>query len=312
MIPTQTLESFPVFGSNATKVEPGDAKKAAGWQQADVVPAEWMNWEWYKASKGITELNAGVSSIEAEINYLLTQKSITPAQGNSTQLLEALNKIKAEAILAAHPVGSLYWTASTENPATTFGGGTWTQIKDKFILAAGDTYSNGATGGFATVTLTTTQIPSHNHSGTTEANNRGHVHEFKPTGIIGSSPDATDFQTSGMSAHTTGWVEVRPATYDTLVQSDGSTFVQAFTSENRDYMSTAAAQKKSQKLTINIEHEHAAYFTGNTNDTKGESQNHTHNYTTNSAYGNPDDSGKALAHENMPPYIVKYCWQRTA
>ena len=67
MIPTQTLETFPIFGSNATKVEPGDAKKAAGWQQADVVPAEWMNWEWYKASRGITDLNAGVTSIEAEI-----------------------------------------------------------------------------------------------------------------------------------------------------------------------------------------------------------------------------------------------------
>ena len=93
MIPTQTLESFPVFGSNATRVEPGDAKKAAGWQQADVVPAEWMNWEWYKASKGITELNAGVSSIEKEINAVLTDMGITPAEATEDQLRQALAKM---------------------------------------------------------------------------------------------------------------------------------------------------------------------------------------------------------------------------
>ncbi len=34
------------------------------------------------------------------------------------------------------------------NPGTLFGG-TWTQIKDRFILAAGDVYHNGDTGGSA-------------------------------------------------------------------------------------------------------------------------------------------------------------------
>ena len=35
------------------------------------------------------------------------------------------------------------------NPSVLFGG-TWEQIKDKFILASGSTYANGATGGAAT------------------------------------------------------------------------------------------------------------------------------------------------------------------
>ena len=45
-----------------------------------------------------------------------------------------------------------------------FFGGTWEQIKDKFLLSAGDTYSAGETGGEATHTLTIDEIPPHFHS----------------------------------------------------------------------------------------------------------------------------------------------------
>lgn len=43
------------------------------------------------------------------------------------------------------------------------GGGGWTQIKDKFILAAGDTYKKGQTGGEASHTLTVGEMPNHTH-----------------------------------------------------------------------------------------------------------------------------------------------------
>ena len=39
-------------------------------------------------------------------------------------------------------------------------------LRDRFVVGAGSTYAVGATGGNASVTLTTTQIPSHNHNGT--------------------------------------------------------------------------------------------------------------------------------------------------
>lgn len=61
-----------------------------------------------------------------------------------------------------YPVGSLYFTTNTINPRVLFGG-TWEQVKDRFILACGDTYSNGATGGEAEHTLILDEIPSHNH-----------------------------------------------------------------------------------------------------------------------------------------------------
>lgn len=61
-----------------------------------------------------------------------------------------------------YPVGSIYMSVNSTNPSNYFGG-TWEQIKDRFLLACGSTYSNGSTGGEATHTLTVNEIPSHNH-----------------------------------------------------------------------------------------------------------------------------------------------------
>lgn len=61
-----------------------------------------------------------------------------------------------------YPVGSIYMSVNATNPQTLFGG-TWERIKDKFLLSAGDTYSAGSNGGAATVTLQTSEIPSHTH-----------------------------------------------------------------------------------------------------------------------------------------------------
>ena len=61
-----------------------------------------------------------------------------------------------------YPVGSIYASFNGTNPSTLFGG-VWEQIKDRFILAAGDSYTAGSLGGTSSVTLTVDQIPSHDH-----------------------------------------------------------------------------------------------------------------------------------------------------
>lgn len=61
-----------------------------------------------------------------------------------------------------YPVGSIYMSVSNTSPAT-FLGGTWEQIQNRFLLAAGTSYSAGSTGGSATVTLAESQIPAHKH-----------------------------------------------------------------------------------------------------------------------------------------------------
>ena len=62
----------------------------------------------------------------------------------------------------AYPVGAIYMSVNSTNPKTLFGG-TWVQIKDRFLLAAGTIYKAGATGGEATHTLTVDEIPNHQH-----------------------------------------------------------------------------------------------------------------------------------------------------
>ena len=64
---------------------------------------------------------------------------------------------------AIYPIGSFYFTASNVNPSTLFGG-SWEQIKDKFILSCGDKYSNGSTGGEENHTLNIDEMPNHNHT----------------------------------------------------------------------------------------------------------------------------------------------------
>jgi len=65
---------------------------------------------------------------------------------------------------AVYPVGSIYMSVNSTDPGTLFSGTTWEQLKDRFLLGAGDTYTAGTTGGEATHTLTLQEIPSHNHS----------------------------------------------------------------------------------------------------------------------------------------------------
>src|SRR5574344_466117 len=83
--------------------------------------------------------------------------------------------IMADILLAAHPVGSYYWSKSSTSPHDLFGG-TWEQVKDKFIYAAG-TKGVGSTGGAETVTLTVAQMPYHSHSITIETI-AGHTHSI--------------------------------------------------------------------------------------------------------------------------------------
>jgi hypothetical protein len=63
--------------------------------------------------------------------------------------LNANGEIEANRILnAVYPIGSIYMSVNSVSPATLFGG-TWERIQDRFLLAAGNTYAAGTTGGEA-------------------------------------------------------------------------------------------------------------------------------------------------------------------
>lgn len=60
-------------------------------------------------------------------------------------------------------VGDIYITTNSTSPASIFGG-TWEQIKGRFLLGASTSYKAGKTGGAATHTLTESEMPSHYHN----------------------------------------------------------------------------------------------------------------------------------------------------
>lgn len=80
--------------------------------------------------------------------------------------------IKRDQLFAVfYPVGAIYMSVDSTNPGTLFGG-TWERITGRFLLAATDGGSSGAsqaagrTGGEATHTLTAAEsgIPAHSHT----------------------------------------------------------------------------------------------------------------------------------------------------
>ena len=68
---------------------------------------------------------------------------------------------------AAIPTGWLLCDGTSGTP----------NLRDRFVVGAGFTYAVGATGGAATVTLTTAQVPSHTHEFSATTDTQGaHTH----------------------------------------------------------------------------------------------------------------------------------------
>ena len=65
----------------------------------------------------------------------------------------------SDILQSVYPVGAVYISIDSISPASLFGG-TWEQIEDTFLLAAGSAYIAGSTGGEAAVTLSNAQVPN--------------------------------------------------------------------------------------------------------------------------------------------------------
>lgn len=208
---------------------------------------------------------------------------------------------EADILNIVYPVGSIYWTSKAPdnggNPNVLFGG-TWVQIKDRFVLAAGDTYGNGSTGGSATVSLTESNLPAHTHT-------MNHRHSGSVSGSVGltDTNHTHDFSgtTGGMTAHVNHSHTIPVYHYDYNQATDG------VAGRGATYWGECAASS------TNIEHGHE--FSGTTGGMKA-NVSHSHSWsggvTIDTIIADTGSVGSGTAHENMPPYIVKYCWERTA
>lgn len=85
-----------------------------------------------------------------QLTALNGEGSIPIVSNNETKKISVVDLI--------YPVGAIYMSVNNTNPTSLFGG-TWVQIKDTFLLSAGDTYTAGNTGGESTHTLTANELP---------------------------------------------------------------------------------------------------------------------------------------------------------
>lgn len=92
------------------------------------------------------------TTIQQKVKKSLSASSTRTSGGGAGMSLQSV-----------YPVGAVYISTSDTNPETLFGFGTWERIKDRFLLAAGDAYAAGATGGEATHQLTIAEMPYHQH-----------------------------------------------------------------------------------------------------------------------------------------------------
>lgn len=129
-----------------------------------------INGEWVtvqiRGDKGDTGAIATVVQTTGDsTDNVMSQKAIT----------EEVNRLKSVLLNELHPVGSIYTSINSTSPAELFGG-TWEQIQDVFIYAAGSKLA-GATGGEENHVLSVAEMPSHNHTGTTSTNG-DHSHKW--------------------------------------------------------------------------------------------------------------------------------------
>jgi microcystin-dependent protein len=99
------------------------------------------------------------------------------------------------------------------------------------LLGASGTHALGSTGGAETVTLTTGQMPSHNHGGATGVESNTHKHEgFEgggQKGELGSVTGGTVFEIYGpggqnFTAHVANWLtKANNATHTHSISSQG-------------------------------------------------------------------------------------------
>ena len=156
-IPTDsTLTGKAVFTDSYVSVE-----------RAGTLPTVAVTMDFYKDGKGIAMGKVAETTDLLDVAWnqrvrknLTVDGTLTISGNLSVENLTVSGKTLLNLI---YPVGSIYMSVNSTSPATLFGG-TWAQLKDRFLLGVGDTYAAGSTGGAATHTLSLDEIPSHNHS----------------------------------------------------------------------------------------------------------------------------------------------------
>ena len=223
------------------------------------------------------EFDAWFRATDEKLNYLYSQ------------LQDTASKL--------YPIGSVYISFNSADPSTLFGG-TWTRLKDTFLLVNGDTYAPNTTGGSDTKTISVNNLPAHNHS-VNASGNHNHTATTSTAGNHTHTRGSMNITGSFAADNTQIGTEIRGSARP----PDG-----AFTGKQLgNYDLTSSDEGNGGRLEFN-----ASRSWSGTTSTNG---NHTHTLTT-TTNGNhthtTNNTGGGLPLNIMPPYTTVYAWRRTA
>ena len=206
---TNTLSQINIAGSSTSvnlnvtgdltvggQLKDGDGNFGTAGQvlRSDGTDTEWVNTGSLAAGAAA---EVGVSAASANANHFITM--VDTASGNEN--------IRVDTDLTYNPVtntlnvpnisgnGSglsgieafvtgmiILWYGNTGNIPTGFvlcdGNNNTPDLRDRFVVGAGSAYSPNNTGGSSSVTLSESQLPSHNHSASSSVSDPGHAHSY--------------------------------------------------------------------------------------------------------------------------------------
>lgn len=183
-----------------------------------------------------------------------------------------------------------FWASNDPTSPASFIGGTWERIEGEFIMGASSAYPVGTTGGSATHTQTTAEMPSHSHSGS--------------TGSAGSHSHSASTDSAGWHSHsgTTNSAGSHSHNVNAEYKSggdDGESY------RIRDYGASWANYKFTTSSDGSHTHSFSTNGTGSHSHTVsiGDAGAHSHTVSIGS-------TGSGQAMDILNPYYALYIWVR--
>lgn len=245
-----------------------------------------------------TELTAVASAISSKADINSPAFTGTPTAPTASSGTNTTQVATCAFVQAAIPSGViLLWSGSVATIPSGWalcnGSSGTPDLRNRFVVGAGSTYSVGDTGGANTVTLDATMIPSHTHTVTTTgstSSENAHSHTFSGTT---SGQSATHSHTATVSdpGH------LHAFTSPLAGSPNNAQIMRGDVLQATAYTQTASATTGITVNNDNANADHSHTYSGTTSTQAA----HTHTLTLSSTAAS---TGGGLSHENRPPYYA--------